>query len=117
MQVFVTGATGFVGHEVTRQLLAAGHTPVCLVRSGSEGKLLPGVTEVRFGDVTQPETLRGALAGCGAVVHLVGIIREYPRQGVTFDRLHRQATAHMAAAAQTQNVKRFRADEQQRRLH
>ncbi len=107
MQVFVTGATGFVGREVTRQLLAAGHKPVCLVRSGSEGKLLAGVSEVRFGDVTQPETLRGVLAGCDAVLHLVGIIREYPRQGVTFDRLHRQATAHMVAAAQAQKVKRF----------
>lgn len=107
MQVFVTGATGFVGREVTRQLLAAGHRPVCLVRSGSEGKLLEGVIEVRFGDVTQPETLQGVLAGCQAVVHLVGIIREYPRQGVTFDRLHRQATVHMVAAAQAQKVKRF----------
>lgn len=107
MQVFVTGATGFVGREVTRQLLSAGHTPVCLVRSGSEGKLLPGITEVRFGDVTQPETLQGALAGCEAVVHLVGIIREYPRQGITFDRLHRQATANMVDAAQAQKVRRF----------
>lgn len=107
MRVFVTGATGFVGRAVSRQLLKAGHRPVCLVRSGSEGKLLPGVDEVRFGDVTLPETLQGALAGCQAVVHLVGIIREYPQQRVTFDRLHRQATAHMVAAAQSQKVKRF----------
>jgi NADH dehydrogenase len=107
MQVFVTGGTGFVGREVTRQLLAAGHRPVCLVRAGSEGKLLPDVGEVRAGDVMLPETLQGALAGCEAVVHLVGIIREYPHQKVTFDRLHRQATAHMVAAAEAQKVKRF----------
>ncbi|ABA87283.1 NAD-dependent nucleoside diphosphate-sugar epimerase/dehydratase [Syntrophotalea carbinolica DSM 2380] len=107
MRVFVTGATGFVGHEVIRQLLAAGHRPVCLVRPGSEGKLPPAVDEIREGDVTRPESLRGALAGCEAVVHLVGIIREYPRQKVTFDRLHRQATAHMLSAAKAQKVQRF----------
>ena len=59
MQVFVTGATGFVGREVTRQLLAAGHKPVCLVRSGSEGKLLTGVSEVRFGGCDSAGDLAG----------------------------------------------------------
>jgi NADH dehydrogenase len=107
MRVFVTGGTGFVGHEVVRRLLAAGHVPVCLVRPGSEGKLPQGVNDIHSGDVTRPETLQGALDGCGAVIHLVGIIREYPRQGVTFDRLHRLATANMVAAARDQGVGRF----------
>jgi NADH dehydrogenase len=107
MQVFVTGATGFVGHEVIRQLLRAGHRPVCLVRPGSEEKLPSASVDVRSGDVTRPETLRGALNGCEAVIHLVGIIREYPRQGVTFERLHIEATANMMAAAQAQKVPRF----------
>ena len=108
MKVFVSGGTGFVGREVVRQLLASGHQPVCLVRSGSEDKLpdCQGL-QVWLGDVTDPVSLAGALQGCQAVIHLVGIIRELPARGVTFDRLHRQGTAHMVAAAEAQGVPRF----------
>jgi NADH dehydrogenase len=108
MRVFITGGTGFVGREVVRQLLAAGHEPVCLVRPGSEGKLPTRQRlEIRHGDVTEPASLDGALRGCQAVIHLVGIIREFPERGVTFDRLHRQATANLVAAAEAQQVMRF----------
>ncbi len=108
MKVFVTGGTGFVGREVVRQLLAAGHQPVCLVRPGSEDKLPRGQgMQVRFGDVTDSGSLEGALQGCEAVIHLVGIIRESPARGVSFDHLHRQGTAHMVAAAEAQGVQRF----------
>lgn len=108
MKVFVSGGTGFVGREVVRQLLAAGHEPVCLVRPGSENKLPEGTgITIRPGDVTDPASLEGALQGCQAVIHLVGIIREFPEHGVTFDRLHWQATANMVAAAEAQQVVRF----------
>lgn len=108
MKVFVSGGTGFVGREVVRQLLAAGQKPVCLVRPGSENKLPEGAgITIRPGDVSDPASLEGALHGCEAVIHLVGIIREIPEQGVTFDRLHRKATANMVAAAEAQQVMRF----------
>jgi len=108
MRVFLTGGTGFVGREVLKALLAEGHSVRCLVRPGSEGRLPIEVgVGTRFGDVCEPETLQGALAGCDAVIHLVGIIREFPGRALTFDRLHRQATFNMLAAAKAQGVKRF----------
>ncbi|MHB8708017.1 MAG: complex I NDUFA9 subunit family protein [Desulfuromonadales bacterium] len=108
MKVFLTGATGFVGNEVLRQLVAAGHGVRALVRPGSEKKLavLDNV-EVHHGDATDPATLTGALAGCDAVIHLVGIIREFPDRGVTFERLHVEATGNVLAAAQEQGVRRY----------
>lgn len=108
MKVFITGATGFVGNEVLRQLVAAGHGVRALVRPGSEKKLavLDNV-EVHHGDATDPATLSGALAGCDAVIHLVGIIREFPDRGVTFERLHVEATGNVLAAAQEQGVRRY----------
>ncbi len=108
MKVFLTGGTGFVGSEVLRQLTAAGHTPRCLVRRGSEKKLaLDSGIEVHHGDVTEPATLKGALEGCDAVIHLVGIIREFPGRGITFEQMHAAATRHMVAAAKAQGVRRY----------
>lgn len=108
MKVFVTGGTGFVGSEVLRQLVAAGHGVRVLVRPGAEKKLatLDNI-EIHHGDATEPTTLIGALTGCDAVVHLIGIIREFPARGVTFDRLHVEATRNVLAAAQAQGVKRY----------
>jgi uncharacterized protein YbjT (DUF2867 family) len=108
MKVFLTGGTGFVGSEVLRQLTEAGHEVRALVRPGSEGKLslLSGV-EILRGDVTDPPSLEGAMGGCDALVHLVGIIRESPSRGITFRRLHAEATANVVAAAQNQGVMRY----------
>lgn len=108
MNVFVTGGTGFVGHEILRQLLAAGHSVRALVRPGSEKKLLPDEQiKIHHGDVCDPETLVGALEGCEAIIHLVGIIREFPGKGITFQKLHVEATGNLLAAAEAQGVRRF----------
>ncbi|TYO99335.1 NADH dehydrogenase [Geothermobacter ehrlichii] len=108
MKVFVTGGTGFVGNEIIRQLIDAGHEVTALVRPGSEKKLAvrDGVTFHR-GDATLPESLEGALSGCDAVIHLVGIIREFPAKGITFKRLHFEATRNIVKAAEAQEVKRY----------
>jgi uncharacterized protein YbjT (DUF2867 family) len=108
MRVLVTGATGFVGREVVQELLKRGHEVRALVRRGSLKKLKnePGV-EVFPGDCLHPETVAPAAAGCDAVIHLVGIIREFPGRGVTFERVHVQATQNLVDAARTAGVRRF----------
>lgn len=106
MKVFVTGGTGFVGGEVLRQLQNSPHEIRALVRSPDQLKNTAGVETV-VGDTTKPESLQGALEGCDAVIHLVGIIREHPSRGVTFQRLHTDSTRNMLQAAEAQGVKRF----------
>jgi NADH dehydrogenase len=78
------------------------------VRSGSEKKLphTKALTVVP-GDVTQPHTLPPAMQGCDAVIHLVGIIREFPSRGLTFHKLHCEATAHVVAAARQCGIRRY----------
>ena len=75
-RIFVTGATGFVGHAVVRALLAHGFLVRCLVRPGSES-LLKGFESIDRvpGDVLEPNGLPPSVEGSAAIIHLVGIIR------------------------------------------
>ena len=106
-RVFITGATGFVGRGVAQALRADGHIVRCLVRRGSE-PLLKGLGAVERveGDVLIRRTLDVAMAGCDAVIHLVGIIRERPALAATFERLHVDATRNVLAAASGAGVRR-----------
>ncbi len=107
MKVFVTGGTGFVGRTLLRILKSSGHQAVALVRAGSEAKVPPGV-EIVSGDVLEDSAVLALkMAGCQAVIHLVGIIREFPRKGITFERLHPQATRNIVAAAKEAGIKRY----------
>jgi len=80
------------------------------VRRGSEAKLrtcYPQQVEIVSGDVFDPGSLEQAVAGCAAVLHLVGIIRESPSRGVTFERLHVEATRQVVRACERQGLRRY----------
>lgn len=105
MKIFIAGGTGFVGGHLTRELLKRGHNPRLLVHKRGPGDK-DGVEQVE-GDVTRPESFVQALNGCDAAINLVGIIREFPSRGMTFERLHVQATANVLAAAKEAGVGRY----------
>lgn len=105
-RILVTGATGFVGNAVVESLIENGYQPVALVREGSESKLKCDA-EIVHGDVLDKESLIKALEGVYAVIHLVGIIREYPKKGVTFENMHHIATNNIVEACKTAGIKRY----------
>ncbi len=83
--ILVTGASGFVGSHAIPELLAGGHRVVALVRTPTAGEIVLGRlsageragVETRLGDVTRPDTIRAALDGIDAVLHLVAIPRDF----------------------------------------
>ena len=71
MRVFVTGATGFIGTELVKELIDAGHQVRGLTRSDEGAQQLKAVgAEVHRGDITDLESLRTGATGMDAVVHL-----------------------------------------------
>jgi nucleoside-diphosphate-sugar epimerase len=73
MRYFVTGATGFLGGVLVRQLVAAGHEVRALVRAPERAAALgdPGVT-AHVGDVTEPDSLLEPMRGVDGVFHVAG---------------------------------------------
>lgn len=98
----VTGATGFVGRSVVRELLGRGWAVRVLARSADKARrVLPdsdrlSVVEGGVLDEGVPDRL---VDGADATVHLIGIIRE-AGGNQTFEKMHREATERIVRAAE-----------------
>jgi NADH dehydrogenase len=108
MKVAVLGGTGFVGHYLTKKLLQHDHIPRLLLREGS-----PHFSEqtqpfewVR-GDIEDNKTLRRLLTGVEAIIYNIGILREYPSQGITFEKYQYEWVVKAIELAKDQQIKRF----------
>ena len=103
--ILVTGATGYVGGHVVRALRDADKSVRCLVRdSGRAGRLEALGCDLAEGDMTDSASLRSAMEGVVAVVHLVGIRQGKKEQ---FERIMIQGTRDLLVAAQELDVRRF----------
>jgi uncharacterized protein YbjT (DUF2867 family) len=103
--VLVAGANGFVGRHVVRALVPKAGTVRAMVRSDKGAARLAGVEcDLARGDVTDPESLQAAVAGCDAVVYLVAVIAG---RASDFDRVIAQGTRNLLEAAREAGVRRW----------
>ena len=108
MRVAIIGGTGFVGSYLVDALLEQGHEVSALVRPGSENKLHGGKRVRRVsGELGSKAALEELLDGQDAVIYNVGLLREFPRKGITFEATQYQGVVDTVAAARAQGVARM----------
>ncbi len=96
MKYFLTGATGFIGGEIARQLRAAGHDVIALVRSpGKAGALSDLGVQLAEGDIAEPQTMRGPMQGVDGVFHAAAWYRIGVRDRSLIDRINVQGTRNV----------------------
>jgi nucleoside-diphosphate-sugar epimerase len=105
MKVFVTGAAGFLGRRLLPLLVREGHAPTALLLPGESDAGLADARVVR-GDITDPVSLDGLLAGHDAVIHLAALVG-YGQRMEQCLRVNREGTRHIAAAALEAGARRF----------
>jgi dihydroflavonol-4-reductase len=112
MKVFITGATGFVGGHVARELASRGADLRILTRRTSnlanlEGLVSGSDAETVIGDLLQPDSLRNAIRGCDAVMHVAADYRLWVRDPDTMYRANVEGTRALLRIAREENVPRF----------
>jgi len=106
-RIFVTGATGFVGHHVAKALAADGASLRLLVRKTSNLANLEGISgETVTGDLADPESLKPALAGCDAVVHVAADYRLWIPDPAQMYRANVEGTRELLRLAREAGVRR-----------
>jgi nucleoside-diphosphate-sugar epimerase len=103
----VTGATGFIGGHLVRRLVQEGYRVRCLVRSTSDTSGLSGLeVEIVVGDLTRPESLRAAVAGCRCVVHCAALVSDWATRAELM-RVNVGGTHNLLEASVNASVRRF----------
>jgi dihydroflavonol-4-reductase len=108
MKTLVTGATGFLGSHVARQLAARGEDLRVLVRPASDVRALEGLEAKRVtGDLRDPASLERAMAGVARVFHVAADYRLWARDPREIYESNVTGTCNLLEAARRANVERI----------
>tara|TARA_B100001115_G_C15830262_1_gene414185 strand:+ start:270 stop:1196 length:927 start_codon:yes stop_codon:yes gene_type:complete len=108
MKVALFGGTGFVGSYIVKELINQGYTPKVLIRPGSENKLVhPEKCEIVSGDIFNENSINEVINDVDATIYNIGIIRQFKRLGITYEKLHFQGAKNCIDIAKKNGVNKF----------
>ncbi len=108
MKTLVTGAAGFIGSSVVREVLADGQEVRAMVLPGEDQRNIKGLDlEVVEGDLLDPDSLDSALNGCNRLYQLAAIYRHWhPRGGEFIRKVNIEGTRNILEAALKHDLER-----------
>lgn len=109
--VLVTGATGFVGSNLTRRLLGLGASTRILVRSGRKQEitreLIDAGAEVIYGDITDRQSVFNAVNGVSHVFHIAALFREAKHADDIYFKVNVEGVRNVLDAVEAHAVERL----------
>ena len=105
-QIFLTGATGFLGSSLAAELLRRGHNVRALVRPGSRSRVPTGC-DIVHGDALRAETYVDKVAPADTFVHLVGVSHPSPSKAEEFRKIDLVSAREAVNAAKPAGVDHF----------
>lgn len=105
--VFVTGATGFIGTNLVLYLAEQGHTVHALHRGSADtSKLAHPKIKLFIGDIADKESIKDAMEGCEGVFHVAAFAKQWSKDKNKFHNVNYLGTINVLEIAQKLGVKK-----------
>ena len=107
LKILVTGASGFIGGHLVELLVEKGYDVIGMVRKTSDTSLLDELdVKKRIADLTEPQTLKGAVSGVDGVIHLAAYYTFHGKKEL-YERVNVKGTRYLLEACLREGVQRF----------
>lgn len=108
MNIFITGATGYIGAELTKALAKEGHVIHALIRDAKKQSAFEHPNIKLFeGNILDNESLRKGMENCEAVFHLAAYARVWAKDPETYFKVNVEGTKNVLEAALNLGVKKL----------
>ncbi len=107
MKILVTGASGVIGANLVRELLADGHEVRAFVREKSDLRSLHGLEiQIVVGDVLEPDGLASAAEGCDLLFHAAAVFSYWSHAADELEKIAVEGTVNVVQTARRTGVRR-----------
>lgn len=108
MRYFITGATGFIGANLTQRLAESGHQVKALVRTRRKASMLQHENiELIYGTLDEKQVLKDAMQEVDGVFHLAAYAKPWAKDPTLYNRINLVGTIHVLEAAREMQVRKI----------